>query len=513
MNFEAIAINRMIVGLVSIVFGVLFSRNRNVFKYGFWFSISLCFIGFWYILDFLQIYTRNYEHESIANIQVFIFIITEVLTYSLMMFNFYFCNKEKSVFFQISKFLLLVPIVVTILVFFNGSSLFLQTNSISSKLIKNPLLGYYLGKNKFYYVHIVYCIYTLIISLVLTVSSFFKETRISKNVYIAIFFSIILICVPTFNRVVVSNFISKSLSDATEHISTFCVLLAVSISFFVLSYDSSIVCLDRGKKNLFYNCGFAVLIFDNHEKFLDANDFGFDFLKKYDFKIENKFLFSQIKENKMLQKVSLPGQSSNENSFFLYAVNENLNYLVKKVPVENTLKFQTGFLLLIENVESYFTTMSNYEYSSIYDEETDCIKGKYFENKIQNYISKEEPIIIVMCSIQNITEINEQFGYKTANEVLTKFSEIIKNCSQIAEIFKLSYSSFGFILDSSTQSSIKSLFNAIRRECEQFFTEKEIPIKSRLGYTVTDSSKKSAQEFIDDSISNMMLDKTFFNLV
>ena len=81
---------------------------------------------------------------------------------------------------------------------------------------------------------------------------------------------------------------------------------------------------------------------------------------------------------------------------------------MKKIPIVNRFHFQQGVIILIEDIERYFSSVEDYEYPIIYDEETDCIKGKYFENRVQNFLLKStESILIVIPNIQNISDINE----------------------------------------------------------------------------------------------------------
>ena len=318
LDFEGIAVNKLIIGFLAITLGIIYSRSRYSYKYGFWFSLSLTFIGLWCSLDFMQIYTRNYEHKSIANIQVAVFVVSEFLAYSVMMFNFYFCKCQNTLFFKVFRLFILVPIIFIILLFFNGSDLVIYSELISSKANGNPLSGYFYKKTNFYYLHIGFCIFTILVSFILTIRSFFHEQKINKSVYISIFFAIMLFSVPTFNKMIIANFLSSSIFAISEHISNFLILLAVLLSFFMLTFDNSIVCIEKSRKNLFEFIGFPVLIFDIDQKFLDANEKGREFIDEYGLTSEKKFSFSEIEKNKFLQKIGFPNQTVTDNSFFLY---------------------------------------------------------------------------------------------------------------------------------------------------------------------------------------------------
>lgn len=510
LDFEGIAVNKLILGFLSITLGIIYSRSRDSYKYGFWFSLSLAFIGLWCILDFMQIYTRSYEHKSIANIQVAVFVVSEFLAYSIMMFNFYFCRCQDTVFFKVFRFFIFVPIVFIILLFFNGTNLIIYSELISSKANGNPLSGYFYKKTNFYYLHIGFCIFTIFVSFILTIRSFFHEQKINKSVYISIFFSIMLFSVPTFNKMIIANFVSRSIFAISEHISTFSILLAVLLSFFMLTFDNSIVCIEKSRKNLFEFIGFPVLIFDINQRFLDANNRGREFISEYGLNPDGKFSFSEIEKNKFLQKIGFPNQTVNDNSFFLYSLKTNKNFIVKKIPIVNRFHFQQGVIILIEDIERYFSSVEDYEYPIIYDEETDCIKGKYFENRVQNFLLKStESILIVIANIQNISDINELLGIKKANGIVNEFLRILRNVNENPELFRISMSSFGFILDAQKQSEIKNIFNSIRLECKEFSVKNGIELKCRLGYTITQFNKRTALEYIDESIANMMLDHKY----
>lgn len=506
MNFESIANNRIFVGFLSIILGVIYARNRKSISNSYWFSITLCFIGIWCILDYLQIYTRNYEHKSIANIQILVFIISEFLTYSLMIFNFNFCNQKKTFIYKILRLFFIFPLILIIVVFFNGTKAMLTSELLSPKELANPLIGYFYKKNTLYFLHIFYCVFTLLVSLYLTIYSFFKENKLYKSVYISVFFAMILICVPTFNKVIIANFFSNSSFTIYEHISTFCVLFAVLLSFFTLYFDNSIICLEKAQSDFFNTCNFAVFIFNKQEMFLKGNQLAEVFLKKYNYKNNEKFSYADLKNNSVLQKIEVPNQIYSENSYFLYSVKTNENYLVKKNPIKNNSNIIQGWIVMLENIENYFNSMSEYDYPVIYDEETECVKGKYFESKLQNYLLKSDNAIIAVANLKNLAEISEQNGLKKASSALSRFAKILKSTTNNSEIFRISSTCFGFIIDSKKIDFMKSIFNTIRLECNQYFIESNIKIKCRLGYTISDS-KKSAVELIDESVENMMLDQ------
>ena len=73
-----------------------------------------------------------------------------------------------------------------------------------------------------------------------------------------------------------------------------------------------------------------MLIFDINQRFLDANDRGREFISEYGLNPDGKFSFSEIENNKFLQKIGFPNQTVNDNSFFLYSLKTNKNFIVKK---------------------------------------------------------------------------------------------------------------------------------------------------------------------------------------
>ncbi len=59
------------------------------------------------------------------------------------------------------------------------------------------------------------------------------------------------------------------------------------------------------------------------------------------------------------------------------------------------------------------------------------------------------------------------------------------------------------------KKQIKNIFNSIRLECKEFSVKNGIELKCRLGYTITQFNKRTALEYIDESIANMMLDHKY----
>ena len=92
---------------------------------------------------------------------------------------------------------------------------------------------------------------------------------------------------------------------------------------------------------------------------------------------------------------------------------------------------------------------------------------------------------------------------------MNEFLKILRNVNENPELFRISMSSFGFILDAQKQSEIKNIFNSIRLECKEFSVKNGIELKCRLGYTITQFNKRTALEYIDESIANMMLDHKY----
>ncbi|MFC1755095.1 GGDEF domain-containing protein [Thermoproteota archaeon] len=141
--------------------------------------------------------------------------------------------------------------------------------------------------------------------------------------------------------------------------------------------------------------------------------------------------------------------------------------------------------------------------TSIRDELTGCYNRKYFQNCLESEVSRSKrynrPIAVIMLDMDNLKELNEDFGVAFGDSALRKVGDIIKKSVRNSDtVFRYGGESFSVILPETKKDKAFILAERIRKEIE----ETPFTIQNR---TVKVSVSGGVNGFDDDSVDKYNL--------
>ena len=147
-------------------------------------------------------------------------------------------------------------------------------------------------------------------------------------------------------------------------------------------------------------------------------------------------------------------------------------------------------------------------YMNDHDFLTDLYNRRYFEQKISE-IDREAnlPLAVMIADINGVRLINDAFGHRAGDRMITGAGEIIKKCCpDKAVVARIGGDEFGMLLPNTEHEEISNIINCIVTESEEYKyvnTDNSGIMNISLGLSVKESKEESIEETIKEAEDNM----------
>lgn len=134
---------------------------------------------------------------------------------------------------------------------------------------------------------------------------------------------------------------------------------------------------------------------------------------------------------------------------------------------------------------------------SFYDQLTDLYNRRYFENELERLDkSRKIPISIVVGDMDNLKEINDNYGHKKGDEFIRKTAKILKNSVREEDVVaRTGGDEFAIILPETDRKTAKKLINRINSKFEELNQNISFPIT--IDISLGCATKKLESENLD----------------
>lgn len=507
------AILRISLGILNLAYSIFFFQSSRRGSAGRSLAYSEFFFSLWTLFDGIECLLS--KSDDIVVIQSFIFLSAECATYFL-----YFFARRLSVPKNQTKhtrmyFLSIMPIIMVvsciISIIFTNSSIFVKLPD--QPFSEGMLSGYKFSKKPMYYIHSVYS-YTLIVLAVISfIYNSFKSFKHHKRLFLMGILGLVIFLIPELYKFVIQNFIPDRYGDFNFVIVALSKFSASTIFFFAFYFLESELNLRYFNEQSFTNARNPIFIFTKNNEYIETNDTGVEFFKKYSLNPDIYTNFDKIFSTDKFIKLGIPGVENPELDFYLKNIDTGDIFLCSIVRLYNKRKIISGYYLFLTKIEIFANIVTQLEQSAYNDELTGCKRRSLFEQSIfKKYGSMREPVCIICAKISDLAVSNKKIGYKKTDSFIIKFSEILKKnltstqelIDEKVEIFRMDGSTFSFVLPIAFENQLPALFKSIKSECNHLSKNSENKISCMLGYSVIQNCTGIAKG-LDKSFENMQL--------
>ena len=150
-------------------------------------------------------------------------------------------------------------------------------------------------------------------------------------------------------------------------------------------------------------------------------------------------------------------------------------------------------------------------YLSFHDQLTELYNRRYFENELKRLKdSRKLPISIIVADLDNLKQINDNFGHQKGDEYIKMAGEILKNITRSEDIAaRMGGDEFGIILTYTDFESAKKIADRIINKCREYNENFELvpPLNISVGFSTKEKKDIELDDIYNQADNNMYLMK------
>ena len=253
-----------------------------------------------------------------------------------------------------------------------------------------------------------------------------------------------------------------------------------------------------------------IFIFKKNGMFIDcqANDENLLIYKREEFIGKNvKDIFPPRISEKAIEKINdaIDTGELQEMEYQLEIFNEIQYFEIRMTRTEGG-----NVLGIVRDVTDDKRNLERIEYLSYRDQLTGLYNRRFFEEELNRLDTKRNlPLSIIMADVNGLKLVNDSFGHRTGDELLMKFSDILRKTCRSSEIIsRIGGDEFVILLPNMTEEDTNNL---IKRIVENSVNEKvnSIGISVSFGYAIKKNENENVIDILNQSENEMYKRKLF----
>lgn len=445
-----------------VVFGLSFSR-RNHRKAFIWLAF-LCLAFF--IWDLFRGLFCVIENEALAKYMYRLSFIGLALSspiYFLFAYMYSFSPKKMPtwnyVLFVLPSIAVILTSVPSLHNFFDiYADGFLYTPS--RVVVRQP--------QSFFYIYSAYNYILICAASVLFLLLVIRETenRISRTV----------ICVANFVFVIWNIYTTFFAPQTALYscLTSFMRWIVVDTFFLSMYFNEDEMLVYRGQQNIFSMLPFPVFIVNNKNKIVYSN-FEASLLIPPEQKSQNKILIDDVLNQFQITNMELPPENGGGTIIHVHRgiqdffLNETKIYSNRK----KTSSVQ-GKLLMFVTQSEFTTFFKDLEIKAFHDVLCSCYNRNFLDIKKSDFVSEKMlPLSFVMCDMDSIKYVNDNFGHNSGDEYISMCADAIRSCTRTTDfIFRIGGDDFLAVLPKTSRKEADDVKARLKLEVE--FRGKEL---------------------------------------
>ncbi len=301
--------------------------------------------------------------------------------------------------------------------------------------------------------------------------------------------------------------LGKIIIDGTEYV----LALARDITERKI-YEKQLINQRQQVEALFKNSTDAIVQMDNQAKIIKVNKnfaelFGY-YMDEVIGKDLNSVVFSNENLNEGIQKAILTNGVSMEREATRYKKNgEPVEVIIKGIPIIINDEVVGGYAIYYDITERK-KAVEKIKYLSFHDSLTGLYNRAYLENEMKRLdVERQLPISIIMADLNGLKLVNDTYGHKMGDEMLTCAAGIISDSCRDEDILvRWGGDEFIVFLPQTDKEDARNICKRINNKCSNNYV-KDVPISLALGTATKEKSDESLGEIMTRAEDDMYKQK------
>lgn len=157
---------------------------------------------------------------------------------------------------------------------------------------------------------------------------------------------------------------------------------------------------------------------------------------------------------------------------------------VRITPVLNSSKRSVGKLIVLHDITERKIAEKRMEFYSTHDVLTGVYNRYFFESEIRRIKKKKSfPVSVMVCDLNNLKDINDEFGHARGDEVLKQTAGLLRNTFRDGDsIARIGGDEFAILLPKTCKEDAEQMFKRLKRNIAIFNREcKRHPVDIAIG--------------------------------
>ncbi len=163
------------------------------------------------------------------------------------------------------------------------------------------------------------------------------------------------------------------------------------------------------------------------------------------------------------------------------------------------------------NIDQYKKHQQQIEFLSFHDELTGLYNRRYLQNEIERYNgSRRYPISIIVGDLDNLKEVNDNFGHGMGDQYLKKTAELLKKVLRSEDIIaRTGGDEFAVLLLETNEFMAKKICNRIKEEFKKYNKQKSFlkDLSISLGSSTVEENLENLSRAYDQADKKMYINK------
>lgn len=269
-------------------------------------------------------------------------------------------------------------------------------------------------------------------------------------------------------------------------------------------------------KQLFNNSTEAICLLDNKHQVIQVNKrfeelFGYreeelkdqnldDFLLPEEFENTGRNYTEQVKHGEKVTDETV--RKSKDGS--------RIDVFMQGFPI-NLSNGQIGVYALYTDISERKQKEREIQYLSFHDEMTGLYNRRYFENELERLESSRRlPIAIVVGDVDDLKEINDNYGHKSGDKIIKSAAQVFCEVSRSEDVVaRMGGDEFAVILPETDAKSAQKYCQRFRKEIAKFNSQDNLPfeLSVSIGFSIYHEDSRSLEDVFNQADKHMYIHK------
>ncbi len=179
------------------------------------------------------------------------------------------------------------------------------------------------------------------------------------------------------------------------------------------------------------------------------------------------------------------------------------------IPIYNEKRELVGLVGYCRNIQARKELEEKLKKIGYYDCLTGIRNRTYFQNELDNlHFKVNKEIGIIICDLDNLKEVNDNFGHLRGDNLLKSFGQILDEfTSENILTARIGGDEFAILIKGESYEFVEDTYYKLLKSIENYNNDVDLPIKVSIGFAYSDTSIGNTRKVYNEADKKMYQNK------